>query len=200
MRLKVFWIEPTDYVVRSLRRFVSGNDCPSAPGYHNASVVIDRVVKPFIAGQFDASPTETELAGDPRWPTHCSCGYAFSDADRWQVNDERLYAGAPTGLCTLRDAPPGALYDAWWLGDYQRGPDGRHLIAVCPNGRTWEIDGRASNCTLPHDSEHRCWTRHGDPTTGNIDVGKQYGPTCGAGAGSILFSDYHGFLQHGYFI
>jgi len=73
--------------------------------------------------------------------------------------------------------------------------DGRHLHVVLPNGATWNIDGRASNCTLPNDTEHRCWVRHGEPP--NITVDKA-GHTCAAGAGSILSGDYHGFLRNGW--
>jgi hypothetical protein len=71
--------------------------------------------------------------------------------------------------------------------------DGPHLIVMTPGGQ-WNIDSRASNCTLPYDYEHRCWVRHGEPP--NITVDKQ-GLTCTAGAGSIQCGDYHGFLVAG---
>lgn len=71
---------------------------------------------------------------------------------------------------------------------------GEHLHVVCPNGRHWDIDGRASNCTLPQDRTHRCWVRHGDPPQITVD---KSGQTCSAGAGSIQIGDYHGFLQDG---
>jgi len=73
------------------------------------------------------------------------------------------------------------------------GPDGRSLIVKTPGGM-WNIDSRASNCTLPDDNEHRCWIRHGEPP--NVTVDKN-GNTCQAGAGSIQCGDYHGFLQNG---
>ena len=72
--------------------------------------------------------------------------------------------------------------------------DGPHLVVILPNGQPWNIDSRASNCTLPYDYEHRCWVRHGEPP--NITVDKN-GLTCAAGAGSIMAGDYHGFLQNG---
>jgi hypothetical protein len=72
--------------------------------------------------------------------------------------------------------------------------DGDHLVVVCPNGYTWDIDSRASNCTMPYDYNHRCWVRHGDPPKITVD---KNGVTCAAGAGSILAGDYHGFLQNG---
>lgn len=72
--------------------------------------------------------------------------------------------------------------------------NGPHLIVICPNGGTWNVDSRASNCTMPYDYEHRCWIRHGIPP--NVTVDKN-GNTCQAGAGSIKCGDYHGFLRNG---
>lgn len=72
--------------------------------------------------------------------------------------------------------------------------DGKHLQVVLPNGNTWDIDGRANNCTMPDEKTHRCWVRHGEPP--NVHVDKN-GYTCAAGAGSILSGDYHGFLHNG---
>jgi hypothetical protein len=53
---------------------------------------------------------------------------------------------------------------------------------------------RASNCTMPNDMLHRCWVRHGNPPMITVD---KNGPTCGAGAGSILSGNWHGFLRNG---
>jgi hypothetical protein len=96
----------------------------------------------------------------------------------------------------LRDAMPGAMWDADWMPDRFKGPDGRCLVVVCPDGYQWMIDGQASNCTRPDDSEHKCWVRHGEPP--NITVDKN-GNTCQAGGGSIGTSGYHGFLRDGSF-
>lgn len=71
---------------------------------------------------------------------------------------------------------------------------GQHLHVVLPNGFTWDIDSRASNCTLPNDRLHRCWVRTGEPP--RVTVGKS-GVTCSTGAGSIQAGDYHGFLRNG---
>lgn len=73
--------------------------------------------------------------------------------------------------------------------------DGPCLCVQTPGG-TWNIDSRASNCTMPYDYEHRCWIRHGEPP--NITVDKA-GKTCSAGGGSIQCGSYHGFLQYGRF-
>jgi hypothetical protein len=76
------------------------------------------------------------------------------------------------------------------------GPDGKFLIAVCPGGHHWHIDGKASNCTKPSDEVHKCWIRHGEPP--NLTVDKN-GDTCAAGAGSIQTPNWHGFLRNGVF-
>ncbi len=80
--------------------------------------------------------------------------------------------------------------------------DGRHLIVVLPNGRHWDVDSRAGNCTMREDRTHRCWVRRGDVAAGTLHVDKD-GNTCAAGAGSILSHgyggqpDYHGHLHGG---
>lgn len=102
---------------------------------------------------------------------------------------------------------PGDLYFADWYPCADGGRcihgwtncDGHHLIGILPNGHAWDIDGRASNCTMPSDTAHRCWVRHGDPEKGEpVHVDKS-GHTCAAGAGSIISGDYHGFLHGGVF-
>lgn len=121
---------------------------------------------------------------DRRWPKSCACGYKFKPRDSWQLAVDRLYEyRGPYGhwLVSTRNPPPGSLWDAKWLHGVRawRGPDGRSLEVICPNGHPWHIDGRASNCTLPKDDVHKCWVRHG--------------------AGSIIAGTYHGFLHHGHF-
>ncbi len=104
---------------------------------------------------------------------------------------------------------PGAMWFATWYALEKKGPNGETLygydwdnqttpplIVTTPSGGDWNIDSRASNCTMPNDRLHRCWVRHGDPP--NVTVDKA-GHTCGAGAGSIISRDYHGFLRNGQF-
>lgn len=212
--IKVFWLEPVAMIERSLRRFKSGNTCPLPFGYHSISVPIGRDVRelppktPDEARYERSDPDPEDFAEDPRWPTHCDCGYAFTDEDRRQVNEERLYAALPTcDLYTLHKAPVGAMWDAWWMPSMWAGPDGVCLVVRTPGG-DWVVDDQASNCTRDQcvpDAEgrriftrsHYCWVRHGDPRTGEIHVDKN-GDTCDAGAGSILVGGYHGFLHNGY--
>lgn len=174
--------------------------CPgrSRP-YHRAEALIAKsfiVNDPAIntgAGMPDAS--------DPRWPTVCQyCGQSCPP-------EVELTRSMSTGgfYNTESGRPePGDLYYATWYDCVERGKcihkwsncDGKHLFAICPNGQAWDIDSRASNCTMPEDTTHRCWVRHGEPP--NIHVDKN-GHTCAAGAGSIIAGDYHGFLHHGKF-
>jgi hypothetical protein len=213
--LRCFLLEPAMQARVGLRRFQlsnePGRECPREGGrwkYHGALVYLaDAPLVPLAEAprpdHWTTTPEGSPLVpdfdwpphDDPRWPTHCECGYAFTDRDEHQQSWDPLYCRSDTGeLTTLREAPPGAMWDAWWYP--WKGPDGRSLVVKCPNGHEWCIDSRATNCTLPDDTEHRCWVRHGEPPA--ITVDKQ-GLTCAAGAGSILAGDYHGHLRDGAF-
>lgn len=194
MSVKAFWLEPTDVHEISLRRYCPSSEVKCDGGemsYHNAQVVVG--TEPDEGKASTGFPAEYE--GDARWPKYCACGYEFAKDDAWQVNRRALHTRSDGGPeTTLLDAPPGAMWDAHWMT--RKGPDGRSLVAKLPNGDEWMIDGRASNCTMPEDKEHRCWVRHGEPP--NLTVDKN-GNTCKAGAGSIGSGNYHGFLQGGVF-
>lgn len=172
---------------------------------------------------FDLEHTEERLGlggnvedyTDDRWPTTCDAcqstvpanaflTWSLSNSPGWnlvhQVFRQTLYAaGAWRG-----EPGPGDVYIADWYGCAERGRcvyqwtncDGRHLMVVLPNGHVWDVDSRASNCTMKEDTEHRCWIRHGDPASNLVHVDKQ-GKTCAAGAGSIAVPGFHGFLHHG---
>jgi hypothetical protein len=109
-----------------------------------------------------------------------------------------MYDALPCHLGKLGDREPGVMY----LHDHsEQHPcfdwdncDGTHLHVRLPNGEFWNVDGRASNCTMPDDRLHRCWVRHGEPPLVTVD---KNGLTCAAGAGSIQAGDYHGFLVEG---
>lgn len=172
-----------------------GSGCSGPRSYHRAER--HRTDSPRLddepLGDADSIP-----AAD--WPAACDdCGaLAPADATR-EVVRCRLYdtdSGEPE---------PGDLYWADWFGCDQRGGrcihgwtncDGLHLLAVLPSGEVFDLDGRASNCTKPEDTLHRCWVRHGDPPRVTVD---KSGLTCGAGGGSIASPGYHGFLVDGEF-
>ena len=209
------WLEPTGQVAVGLRRYHTGGGFTCGDGYHEATVFYG--VEPAVWHDRDewgrtlaARPTVDH--GDPRWPTNCArgCGYQFSDGDMWQEWQEQLYRRTDTGeAVTLRNraaddpgdgpasAPPGAMWDAWWMPEAWHGPDGVALMVRLPDGHDWHVDGEASNCTRRGDRTHRCWIRHGDPRTGRVTVDKNGGETCAAGAGSIQTGGYHGFLSDG---
>lgn len=205
MSVTCFWLEPTDRCRYALRRYVSGGTCLGKYGYHNAQEPLGETATVWKDNDghksYSVDLKVEDFANDPRWPTKCAyCDYEFCDADSRQIFFDLLYHRPDTGEeMTLRDAPPGAMWNAWWLPDAYQGFDGRALTVKCPDGHEWLIDGRASNCALPDDREHRCWLREGEPP--KITVGKAgVGRTCGAGGGSIQTpGSYHGFLTNGVF-
>lgn len=231
--VKVFWLEPTTQKRLELRRYANDSSCSAKPygmQCHDARVALETIDDPTdslhgygpAAADADSWKSDRITRADPRWPSHCACGYAFADDDTWQVNYDHLYEarGGPHdgALFDLREAPPGAMWDASWYRDRDgggpwTGPDGISLVVKLPNGHDWCVDQQASNCTRPQwgpkeidgvmhkevwlGRTHYCWIRHGDPRTGELHVDKA-GDTCAAGAGSILAGNYHGFLHHGY--
>lgn len=121
--------------------------------------------------------------------------------DRWTSPNESgvscpIYRNVhnPIEEYASKDLPIGSMYFTDY-DYYHKGEDGRTLWVKLPNGDMWCVDSRASNCTKPEDTEHRCWVRHGEAP--NITVDK-VGNTCSAGAGSIQSGSYHGFLRNGY--
>lgn len=188
-KIQCFMIEPTDRLRRKLRRYASGKKrgkCSAMPGpegYHNASAPFDVApavwtehdgFKSYSGGSDDAPPRD-----DPRWPTSCVCGYIFQDADEWQLFNELLYVRKDTGEeLTLRDAPPGAMWNAFWYPPaFGHGPDGLALMVMTPAGE-WHIDGESSNGPG--------WTRTGTP------------PLVTARPSILIGNNrYHGFLTDG---
>lgn len=180
----------------SLRRYW-GDDC-QGHGCHNAMKHLFDTPEMLNGVDAEGKITYHRYGGDPEdyseWPTKCDhCGALVPEDAQKQVFNKRLY-DTPSG-----ELEPGCLYYAPWYDDvYWDNQNTPTLCAVLPNGGTWVIDGRASNCTMQNDRTHRCWVRHGDPETGNIHVDKN-GHTCQAGGGSILYGNYHGFLHNGHF-
>jgi hypothetical protein len=185
--------------VAYLRCYVTGEDCACpVKGYHDAMVELgrSRVVHDEYLGGMDAShPIES-------YPTTCACGYVFGDGTRRHILRRRLLVTAQGEEVTWEDVQPGDLFflntdcdkDHYCHGGWSN-CDGKHLHCVLPGGHHWDIDGRASNCTMREDTTHRCWVRHGDPEHGIIHVDKN-GLTCRAGAGSIVVPEFHGFLHN----
>src|SRR5581483_505675 len=163
MGIRCFLLEPTPKVNRYLRRYVD-LPCSGPMSFHNAKVYWDTVESTV---EMNKPVDDTVLRDNPLWPTHCECGYEFKSTDEWQVFTDRLWQRVDTGEeYTMRDAPVGAMWNAYWFAEHAawRGPDGKTMVVKCPpDGHEWVIDGRASNCTMPDDIVHRCWVRHGEP-------------------------------------
>lgn len=183
-----------------LRRYADG-PCPAMPGqhrYHDALAHIGRIGLRYgerdeSGRRFIESTDPADYAGDERWPTACACGYEFTEADRWQVLGRQLWermdddldvGGERRILDRVGSDPngvpvwgPGAMFDAWWMGDHAKGPDGLHLsVTLPPDGHPWHIDG-------PSSSGGR-WARSGTPPLVSVTP-------------SILTTRYHGFLGSG---
>lgn len=194
---QTYWLDPTDRVQLSLRRYARRTD----PGhYHDASVWFEECRALYGDDGYRSGSTcddDVPPHGDPRWPLVCDAGdgYEFTPDDEWQVFAEQMMRRADGTLVSVRDAEPGACWDAWWLHGMWPRADGIALMVKCPNGQDWTVDSEASNCTRPGEP-HECWVRHGDPRECRVTVDKD-GDTCAAGAGSILAGDYHGFLRDG---
>lgn len=149
--------------------------------------------------EWDISYDDLSLNDDSLpWPTHCrDCGYEFAKRDRF-FTVETLYRLPDGTLLPWQKAPVGAIQIAPWL-DHIYKPQLEHCINVLLPDRTWwTVDGQSSNCGMPDDTRqerHHCWVIEG--SLPNITVGKTRGPTCSAGAGSILTDYWHGFLRNG---
>lgn len=124
---------------------------------------------------------------DGRWPDTCElCGYPFGPDDEWQLHQKDVWEPAnpdraPDGLeeTELRNAPPGAMWDAYWMEG--EGPDGLYLVVKTPDGFEWQIDGAASNA-----QGQPGWERQGEPPRVTVRP-------------SIGTPGYHGFLIDGEF-
>jgi hypothetical protein len=214
-RIRCFLLVPTGLTRVSLRRYetVPGKPCGDR-SFHSAETPVGDMAEKFKNTKDDGRmlvvPIATPHKHDPRWPSACECGRAFSKKAEYQVFTRTLMTRTDSdAVMTLDDAPVGAMWDAWWYRQHgpawwyrQHGPDafsfwspvdGMNLMVKTPGGE-WYVDGRANNCDQP-DRPHRCWVRHGVPPDITVD---KNGDTCGAGAGSIQARQYHGFLRGGF--
>lgn len=183
-RVECFFLEPTMRARVSLRRYSCSGDMKECGGvgYHNAHTPIgEREVRisDKYPGCIDLVDRSEPPRDDPRWPKRCEvCGYEFASSDAWQLFSEVICVRRETGAeMTLREAPPGAMWDATWWPD--KGADGHAYCVRLPPGRPhddWMIDGPSNN--------GGGWTRTG------------VAPRLTARP-SILTKDYHGFLTDG---
>lgn len=221
MPIICFFLEPTKTIRRWLRVYSESEASGHSASYHEARAFLDDFETESATDFTPAFPDDLIPRSDSRWPIKCEeCDFVFPEGDRRQIYSDRLFKRQDTGeVLPLREAGPGAMYDAFWLAEIEafRGPDGRSLIVIAPNGLEWAVDGFANNCDSPcancgkpfhqcqgscpegfKDSHpHKCWVRHGEPPKITVD---KDGITCGAGAGSIQVGGFHGFLRDGIFV
>lgn len=182
---------------------VPGKPCHEPWSYHNAMTYLgssDILVDNKLGGEaWDYAES------DPRWPTHCEhCGEPVPAPDAGLKLNYQIFRTSRFNTAS-RKPESGDMYYVHHDGDcyYWDNCDGNHLEVILPNGWTWDVQSRASNCTRREDKTHRCWVMHGDPETGIVHVDKS-GDTCAAGAGSIIAPKYgnnpawHGFLDQGW--
>ena len=180
--IRCFFAEPIAKVNVELRRYVGSEKgkCAGPYGYHNASVVIEVKEKPLPPPEDRYESTSIDFAhDDARWPKACPCGYEFQEGDEWQTNEHRLYAGGDKEFA-LREAPSGAMWDAWWWGDDGKGPDGIHLVVQTPGGE-WMPDRPSRN---QDGTQGPSWQRSGSIPDVTVRP-------------SILMRNYHGYLTNG---
>lgn len=114
-------------------------------------------------------------------------------------------------VLTRKELPPGAMWQADWMGDdYRVNGGGPVIVVILPNGNEWMPGSRSANC--PHRAhnggewvEHDCWCVHGEMPNIHVDKTPEPGrSTCTAGAGSISSGqgdhNWHGFLHHGHLV
>lgn len=204
MPFKCFMVEPTGlYLVEASASWPGCEKTPWKDGSHYAV----REVMQGSKAQAQAC-SATREAWVP-FAAVCECCGASTGVLRPQSTSEgAFWKRADTGETKRRiaDFGIGAMWFADWYplakvapgevarfgGDWDNQYD--PPLHVSTPGGDWNIDSRASNCTLKNDRLHRCWIRHGAPP--NITVDKA-GRTCSAGAGSIQAGTYHGFLRNG---
>lgn len=184
------------------------NTCPNSwgngkPGYHDARIFLKDSDK-LEDWDFAGKAADYQQSQFPQKCDHCAAPTPFS-AGKYEWNSDGIHLDLQVLTKQLYNTPsgqpePGDLFWTTWHHTredkclFWDNCDGKHLFCVLPNGHHWDIDSRASNCTMKEDRKHRCWVRRGDPP--NVDVGKG-GFTCSAGAGSIAVPGYHGFLRNG---
>jgi len=190
MNVPCYWLEETGKLRRSFRRYCQDHDCSAQPppepgkvgGYCDDEAFLDEIDWP-VKTVVDCFEMPHD---DPRWPKACHlCHRPFRPDDQWQIFTDTIYRRTDTGaLLTLREATPGAMWDAWWYPDQWKNPtDGRALMLRLPGGHDWCVDSKSAN--------NSGWTRKGTPplvsATPSILVYASDGKT----------TAYHGYLTDG---
>lgn len=204
MGVECFLLVEGEEAERSLRRYNPDGNCPNG-GIHNTSIPIGRhaLVKDN-EGALWIDPDS--YLTHPGWPTHCSCGYEFVEDDYRRIEQDPIYVAADgRGEWTLSQAPPGAIWVAWWMpqdGWGVNGGTGPAYVIKLPNGHEFTPGMQATNCDRKGE-DHDCWCVHGEAPALTINKNPEPGrTTCSAGAGSIWSKqgqpdEWHGFVTNG---
>jgi hypothetical protein len=178
--------------------------CRDGSVYHRAAWEVARV-----AGDTNDGLPEVDIGDVSKRHADATCADCGSALGADGVHGVSGFSGTYRVYDTPSGEPePGSMYWATWYScaTGESGGkcfygwtncDGKHLMVVLPNGHGWDVNSRASNCTMKDDGAHRCWVRHGDPDKGEPVHVDKAGNTCAAGAGSIAVPGYHGFLHNG---
>jgi hypothetical protein len=155
MAWRCFLVEHRGEMIVYLRRyrwdFDGGPDC-SQGGWHSArSQALGRLPSIWSTTEdghaSHASPDIKPWLIDHRWPTHCGCGYAFTDDDKWTMDHELIYVDVVSGReYVMSELPIGAMFDNGW--GWHKGPDGKSISVKLPPGGPhdfWDIDSRATS-------------------------------------------------------
>lgn len=194
-RIQCFWMDKSSFVRQTLRRYKTNDDlaikeCPLPWGYHNvSSEPIGDCLVEVVPRLYEGGAVHGDLwpHDDPRWPTHCKCGYEFEEKDHWQYNPDDLYVTRTDGeMYTMLSAPPGAMINATWYRDHPHtgdriNDDGISLLVKLPCGVWWHVDGPSYNDGKVGPG----WVRTGNPP--NVTARP-----------SILTAGYHGWLTDGW--
>lgn len=187
--VQCFWVEPTGKAIRGLRRYRRGEEaCPqNRMGYHTTRIDLAEDLDVIWAEGDDgarhvAAIDNAEYAGDPRWPTHCICGYRYVEDDHWQAQQEPVYESADgrrawTSPAYGREPTPGAMFDTLWRPELRK-EDGLAISVVCPDGAVWCIDEEATGGGF--------WTREGTPPMLTVSPSIQTGSYHGHLVGGVL--------------
>ena len=180
--IRCFLLEPMPRRRRwLLRRSFAGAPCRSRNSEHRAKVAIADDDWPLPPPPKPAEPEWLRHRDDPRWPELCElCDHRFAESDGRELFIRRIYRDPSGRELTLDEAPPGAMWDAWWMGERFRGRDGFHLAVMTPGG-IWYVDGR-SPVTRLH------WSRVGAP------------PNVSVRPSNVIPGRYHGLIDDGFLI
>lgn len=182
--IECFLLVPSDQGEEFLRRIVFSDECDTpctgAKSYHDHTEIITNPV-PYPDSDSNGTYIEGFPDDDPRWPTHCSCGYEFKPEAERQAYVRRLFRRSDTGgLTSLEACPPGGMWFADWYPDDWKGPDGHTLVVRTPAG-DWVVDG----------PKNKRWQRSG--VAPNITAT----PSILVGGPDGKSHAYHGWLTNG---